>query len=157
MRNVLRSLLAVTVLALTSTGVAVVSAEGASDSALDSEAVTCAYRPGGRLLGCLSDVYGEDLSVDVRGRTILLHGSYGPKELDRPPADTAGERVRPGVWRIVNLAGTKRVIGQAVATNTAKSRWRITNARGKLIAMARGPDGPKLAMVILSRGTDFFG
>ena len=63
--------------------------------------------------------------------------------------------MRPGVWSIVRWFN-RRPVGQVVATNGAKTRWRITNTRGKFLATARGPEGANIGMVILYYDTGVF-
>lgn len=155
MRVLLQQSVALALLALMMlVGSASAKADRVMGSGVGSQSDTCAHKPSGRLLGCLSDVYSENLSVATRGRWIFLHDSYGPKELDVPPADTAGERLRPGEWRIMRWP-SRRFVGRAVASNSAKTRWRVINSSGKLVATARGSEGHKLALVILGRITFF--
>jgi hypothetical protein len=79
---------------------------------------------------------------------------YAPKDPTPPPSVAAGW-VGPGRWRIMSWP-SKRVIGAAVATNSARSRWRITNRAGNFVANARGPKGQKMAMLLLHFGSDDF-
>jgi hypothetical protein len=84
-----------------------------------------------------------------------LTEDHAEKDLDFGSPDTAAERVRSGVWRIIRWP-SREIRGLAHATNDLKTRWRVTNARGALVATARGPHGPQAAMLILSRGADYF-
>jgi hypothetical protein len=117
---------------------------------------TCVYTKSGRPLGCLpSAYYCGNLYGFRQGSRLFLREEDAPKELNQPRADTAGERVRPGLWRIVTWPG-RRLLGRAVETNRSKAYWRITNARAALVGTARGPEGPQIAMVLLSRGANYF-
>jgi dipeptidyl aminopeptidase/acylaminoacyl peptidase len=60
--------------------------------------------------------------------------------------------LRPGVWQI--LDGGRDVLGQAVATNTKRTRWNITDARGTLVGTAQSAEGPWIALVLLWGGAD---
>ena len=62
--------------------------------------------------------------------------------------------LRPGVWQI--LDDNRDVMGQAVATNSKRTRWKITDARGTLVGTAQSSDGAWIALVLLWGGADCF-
>lgn len=115
-------------------------------------AATCAFNKLGKPIGCVPSC--ENLFITRRGSRLFLHEQPFPKDVELPEPDTAGERLRLGVWRIVTWPN-RRFLGRAAAANAAKTRWRITNSRGSLAATVRGPNGPHLALVLLSRGRDY--
>ncbi len=127
-------------------------------SAVPSEggATTCAYTTAVKRIGCVPSAYDCDNGFVTRsGSTLFFHEQYAPKDIEPAEADTAAERVRPGVWRILDWP-SRELIGRARATNAAKNRWQISNSRGRLVATARGFQGPQIAIVLLSRGADYF-
>ena len=122
----------------------------------DSDAArTCVYTRTGTRLGCFPETYECGLGFSTAGHRHFLTEDLAEKDLDFGEPDTAAERVRPGVWRIVTWP-KRQLLGRAVTTNAEKTHWRITNGRGALVATARGPDGPRGAMVILSRRGGYF-
>ena len=110
-------------------------------------AQTCAFSKTGRKLGCLA--LGSDCNIAVWGNDRWLFAQEG----FTGTADANAQRRRTGVWRIRDWP-SRDVIGRAVATNAKQTRWKITNARGALVATARGPEGSAVAMVILGWGAD---
>ena len=114
-------------------------------SALD----TCAFTRSGRRLGCVSDAFNENRMFSRQGSWVFLHNAYAPKEIELPPPYAAAERLRAGVWRVVEWP-SRRLLGRTVATNAEKTRWRMTNRSGRLIATGRGPGGPRIGMLVLT-------
>lgn len=132
-------------------------ASSASGVPSEGGATTCAYTTAGKRIGCVPGAYNCNNGFVTRsGSTLFFHEQYAPKDVESAEADTAAERVRPGLWSIVDLLPRREFIGRASATNAAKTRWRITNAHGRPVATARGLQGPQIAMVLLSRGADYF-
>jgi hypothetical protein len=158
MRHTVRTVFSVTVafgLALTA-GISEAETNTASVQTADvmsSEVDTCAFARSGRRLGCVSDASNENILFSRQGRWVFLHNAYAPKEIELPAPEAAAERLRPGVWRVVEWP-SRRVLGLAVAINAEKTRWRITNRSRRLIATGRGPDGPRIGMLVL---TGWFG
>ena len=118
---------------------------------------TCAVTPKGRDIGCLESLWDCDAFIWWReGSRWYLTRDVAEKDLElRPPATVMAVRLGRGRWRILDLP-SKRVLGAAVATNPAASRWRITNRAGALVARAGGPEGPPMAMILLTYGARVF-
>jgi hypothetical protein len=112
----------------------------------------CAYDPTGRKLGCLGDTTYSWCAITIYGNKRWLFAHEG-----NPPPDVNAQRLQPGVWRIREWP-SREVIGQAVATDSKQTRWKLTNSRGRLVATTRGgPDGgrwpwnsgPAIALVLI--------
>ena len=149
--------MAVTRLLVTVAFLALVASGGASLSVGSEIALgpTCAYTGKGRLLGCLDDAFDcQNLFDSRRGGRWFMTEWYAPKD-PPPPPEAAAERIGPGTWRVLAWP-SRRILGVAVATNAARTRWRITDRGGDFAARARGPGGPQMGMVILHWGKDAF-
>ena len=143
-------LISIVVLALVVSGstTTVVPADGA-------QADTCGFTAKGRLIGCLEDAGDCSLiSSWRRGSRWFMTQEFAPKDPMPPPSVAAGW-VGPGKWRIMSWP-SKRMIGVAAATNSARSRWRITNRASAFVATARGPGGPQMGMLLLHFRWDVF-
>ena len=115
----------------------------------------CAYSTSGRFLGCLQSAYDcQNLFDSRRGRWLFIHEDIAPKELNTPPPRVAAEQEGTGTWRVVAWP-SRRLLGRTIATNSRRTRWKITDKRG-IVARAEGSDGPLVAMVLLRWGSDVF-
>jgi hypothetical protein len=137
--------------------IAASSGSGAPVPVLGPVAVTdtCAFTKAGRRIGCLQTVYGENVSVWRQGVWLFM-GQGLPKDIGRPKPEVAAKRLRSNVWAVLRWSDG-RPLGRVVAANARRTHWNIANARGALVATARGPDGPKVGMAILYYGPDLFG
>jgi hypothetical protein len=128
-----------------------------SASSNDRErAATCAFDRSGRKIGCLEDA--SDCSILYhwrRGSWAYMQQVYGEKDIEPRKQDVAGKLVKPGQWQIIRWSD-RRQLGWIVATNHDRTRWRITDFRGRFVASARGRDAPEIAMVMLYYGRDVF-
>ena len=134
----------------------VLAASFASTPASAAESDTCAFAGNGRRVGCLGDAADCQLLHYFRkGARWFLWEETGPKDLEVPPPHAAAERMQPGSWRIVAWP-SRKVEGSAVALDHARTRWKVTDRRGRFVASVRGSRGPQLAMVLLHWGSDVF-
>jgi hypothetical protein len=121
---------------------------------------TCAFTSKGRKIGCLGDAVDCSLVTYWRkGDMWFMAEEIGPKDIELPEAEVGAQRIAAGKWRVIDLPlskSRKRVVGSVVATNRAKTRWRITDNHGEFVATGHGPRGPLIAMVLLHFGSDVF-
>ena len=116
---------------------------------------TCGFTAKGRLIGCLDDAGDCSLIVSWRrGSRWFMTQEFAPKD-PTPPPSVAAESIRPGRWGVMAWP-SRRVIGAVVATNAARSRWKITDRAGVPVATARGPGGPQMGMLLLHFSRDVF-
>ena len=119
------------------------------------QADTCGFSAKGRLIGCLDDAADCSLIVYWRRQSRWFMTQESAPKDPTPPASVAAELIRPGRWKVTTWP-SRRVIGAVVATNAARSRWRITNRAGTRVATARGPGGPQMGMLLLHFSRDVF-
>jgi hypothetical protein len=114
--------------------------------------LTCA--PRGQHVACLRRYAGGDWGT-VGSCVVGLYGNnrwiWGDEGLSGHQAHAA--LVAPGRWRVATF-GWNDMEGYIV--RGPANAWRITDAKSALVAIAYGPDGPAVGLLLLHWGWDCF-